>query len=331
MIRLSLFRIAAITCLIPLCSAQADEATARLEREFKRIAETSGGTMGIAAVHLPSGRAVYLNPDQSFPMASTYKVPIAVTLLHKVEKGELSMTKLIPIPPDRLAPGSGMIGHLLDDPGVVLSVVNLLELMLLISDNTASDLCLELSGGANAVTQRMRDIGIESIRVDRSTTQMIIDYLGIESAPDGMTLTRDQIEKRSKARTSVEKEAATAAFATDPRDTATPRAMAMLLEKILNGQALGGKIAPFLHRIMLRCETGEDRIKGFLPEDTQVAHKTGTIGGTTNDVGIMLLPDNAGEVVFVGFIRDSTLPVEHREPAIAHAARAAYDFFLFNR
>ena len=69
--------------------AWASEAT--LEAEFNRLAEMSGGTMGIAAIHLESGRSAWVNPDQSFPMASTYKVPIAAQLLHMVDNGEISL------------------------------------------------------------------------------------------------------------------------------------------------------------------------------------------------------------------------------------------------
>ena len=43
-----------------------------------------------------------------------------------------------------------------------------------------------------------------------------------------------------------------------------------------------------------RCQTGKSRIKGMLPEGTDVAHKTGSVGGVVNDVGILTLPGNAG-------------------------------------
>ena len=60
-----------------------------------------------------------------------------------------------------------------------------------------------------------------------------------------------------------------------------------------------------------------------------VAHKTGTIGRTTNDVGILYLPSDAGHVVMVAFVKESDDPVPEREKAIAEAARAAHDYFLF--
>jgi beta-lactamase class A len=81
--------------------------------------------------------------------------------------------------------------------------------------------------------------------------------------------------------------------------------------------------------IMERCQTGEARLKGMLPEGTVVAHKTGTIGRTTNDVGIITLPNDAGHVIVVAFVKESELDVSERERAIAEAARAAHDYFLF--
>jgi beta-lactamase class A len=81
--------------------------------------------------------------------------------------------------------------------------------------------------------------------------------------------------------------------------------------------------------IMRRCRTGEARLRGLLPEGTEIAHKTGTIGGTANDVGIITLPDNAGHVVIAAFVKSSQKEVPARERAIAEIARAVHDFFLF--
>ena len=107
--------------------------------------------------------------------------------------------------------------------------------------------------------------------------------------------------------------------------------MADLLVKIWNGEGLSKESRDLLIDIMERCETGAGRLKGRLPEGTVVAHKTGTIGRTTNDVGIVTLPSDAGHVVMVAFVKESDDPVPDRERAIAEAARAAHDYFLFVR
>jgi beta-lactamase class A len=81
---------------------------------------------------------------------------------------------------------------------------------------------------------------------------------------------------------------------------------------------------------MRRCETGLTRIKGSLPPGTEVMHKTGTIGMTTNDVGIVTLPGDGGHVVISVFVKSSEKEIPDRERAIAEVSRAVYDYFLFN-
>jgi beta-lactamase class A len=200
--------------------------------------------------------------------------------------------------------------------------------MLLVSDNTATDLCLRHAGGGEAVTARMRKLGIEGVRVDRPTFHLIADWRGFavpgedERDPAKYGELLDSVpEERA--------EEAERAFQDDPRDTATPRAMAALLEKIWKRQALTPASTDLLLDIMKRCRTGAGRLKGILPEGTEVAHKTGTIGETLNDAGIITLPNGAGHVIVVAFVKKSDRPDAERERAIAEAARAAHDYFLF--
>ena len=307
-----------------------DADLARLEAELARLAPESGGTMGIAALHLESGRAVYLNPDQSFPMASTYKVPIAVQLLTRVDRGELDLQDMIPLSAEDLHPGSGTLTRLFDEPGVALSIHTLMELMLLISDNSATDLTLEAAGGPAAVTARMRELGVEDLRVDRPTSRLIADWVGVVGVPEHGDVAPDEWERLAEGVADTTRERAAADFALDPRDTATPRAMALLLERVWAGEALAPTSTALLQDALTRVETGAERIKGILPDGTEVAHKTGTIGRTTNDVGVITLPADAGRVVTVVFVKDSELAVPERERAIAQVARAIHDFFLFH-
>ena len=299
-----------------------------LERELRRLAPLSGGVMGVAAIHLESGRAAFLNADEPFPMASTYKVPIAAGLLHRVDEGKLNLNQMVAVERHDYSPGSGLLTDLLSQPGLSLSLRNLLEIMLLVSDNTATDLCLRHAGGGEAVTARMRTLGIEGLRVDRPTLNLIADWKGF-SVPGEEE--RDPA-KYGELLDSVPKEKADEAeraFYDNPRDTATPRAMAALLEKIWKRAALTPGSSDLLLDIMKRCRTGAGRLKGILPEGTEVRHKTGTIGKTLNNAGIITLPNGAGHVIVAAFVKKSDRPESERERAIAEAARAAHDYFLF--
>ena len=288
----------------------------------KMLAVTLLLLCGIAFASEPA-----LDPDESVPMASTYKVPIAVKLLDLVDRGQLSLDERIDI--DHYSPGSGTLSRLLDDPGLSVSLLNLLEIMLLISDNTATDRILETVGGGTAVTERIQEMGVDGVRVDRTTTRLIGDYLGADDMPSAAGKSWDEYLEAIGDPSDESLEQSAAAFEKDPRDSSTPRGMATLLQKTWHGELLGDASTGLLIDIMERCETGEARLKGRLPDGTVVAHKTGTIDRTTNDVGVITLPGDAGHVIVAAFVKESDLPVPARERAIAEAARAAHDYFLF--
>ncbi len=298
--------------------------------EIERLASAIDGRVGMTAIHLETGRRVSLHGGEAFPMASTFKVPVAVQFFKRIEQNEIKLDQMVTLAPSDLHPGSGEISHLLDDPGVSLSLHNLVELMLLISDNSATDLVLQAAGGPGAVTARMKELGVEGVRVDRSTIRLIADWLGVQLPPES-EWSPQRFRDLARDVTPPARDAAGTAFDKDPRDTATPDGMALLLQKIWKGEALGPAATRQLLDIMSRCETGPLRLKGMLPPATPLMHKTGTIGGSANDVGIITLPGDAGHVVIAIFVKESKRPTEDRERVIAQIARSVYDYFLFTQ
>jgi beta-lactamase class A len=303
----------------------------RVAQEIARMEKAAGGLIGVGAIHLESGESVYFHQDVRFPMGSAYKIPIAVQLLSRVEKGEIKLADMINLGKTDLHPGSGTISRMLNKPGVVLSLHNLLELMLLVSDNSATDLCITSAGGTAAVTQKMRELGIEEIDISRSTFVSIANSLGITLFKEGDAYDEDKAYKAMSQLTEAMREQAWQAFLDDPRDTATPAAMAGLLQKIWSREALNSESTQLLLDIMKRCQTGNGRIRGLLPPNTTVFNKTGTINKVMNDVGIVKLPGDAGHIVVVIFIKDTKLGDDECEKTIAHIARFLYDYFLFWR
>jgi len=311
--------------------AGADSQLARVEREIERVSLIAGGVIGASAVHLESGRTVSFHGDERFPMASTFKIPVAVALLHRVDAGEVKLDQMVELHTSDFHPGSGTLTDLFHAPGASLSVRNLMELMLVISDNSAADILLRLAGGPEAVTARMRDLGISGISVNRSTARLIADWDGVKSLPPENQWSPAMWRQLFEAVPRDEARKAAAASDKDPRDTSTPGAMTSLLARVWlrDKDVLKPESADLLLDIMRRCETGQARLKGILPEGTEVAHKTGSIGATTNDVGIVTLPDNTGHVAIAVFVKASDNPVPVRERAIAEIARTVHDFFLF--
>jgi beta-lactamase class A len=298
-----------------------------LQTEVARLARITDGVVGVTAVHIESGRRFSFHGTDRFPMASTFKVPIAVELLSRVDRGEVRLGQMVTIDKRDLHPGGGTLSNLFTKPGVALSVENLLELMLLISDNSATDVMLRLAGGPQAVTAKMHELGIKGIRIDRPTIRIIADWSGVELPPE-QEWVPGSFSKLSEQVTPEQRKAANERFNQDPRDTAQPDAMAGLLERIYRRELHKRDTADLLLDIMRRCQTGESRIKGMLPPETLVAHKTGSIGGTVNDVGIVTLPDDAGHLALAILVKQGTRP-EMSERATAQISRAIYDYFLF--
>ncbi len=305
----------------------------RVNAEIARLSLLSGGIVGISAIHTETGKRILLNDQLSFPMASSYKVPIAVALLTKVDSGIYSLSQMIEIRKSDLHPGSGLISGRFNwpdsaQPGIALSVRSLLELMLLISDNSAADICLRLAGGPPAVNACMKNLGIDGMRVDRSTAFLI-------AASEGMMLDTespwspalyDSLSKNSKPEEQI---LFARQFDSTSQDICTPDAMTALLLKLHRGQVLKPQSSALLLAIMKRCETGLGRLRGSLPPGTEVMHKTGTMALTTNDAGIITLPGDAGHIVISVFVKSSEKTIPERERAIAEVTRTIYDYFLF--
>ncbi|MEM6703697.1 MAG: class A beta-lactamase [Acidobacteriota bacterium] len=308
----------------------------RLGAEVERLAAASLGTVGVAAVHLETGQGLFLNGDERFPMASTYKVPIAVEILAQVDEGKRSLSDLIELREGDHFVTHGALSEYFDVPGSKLSTHTVLGMMLRNSDNMATDLLFRAAGGAEPITQRMKALGADGLRVDRTTRVLIANWLGradatveqpIPAAEYNQLVSDDALVDLTTERLAE----LNRSFNADPRDTATPRAMATLLRRIWDDEILTAESSALLRDIMARCITGEGRLKGALPPGTPVAHKTGTIGETTNDVGVITLPGDAGHVVTVVFIKESKLPSnDAMEPVIAHIARAVFDYFVMH-
>ena len=129
--------------------------------------------------------------------------------------------------------------------------------------------------------------------------------------------------------TAEEVEKVVIAFSADPQDQATPKAMTVLLAKIFRKEILDPASCDLILEIMLKCQTGQGRIKGELPPGTRVAHKTGTIAGTVDDCGIIDLPDGQGHLILTVWTKNFLGETKEVEAIIAKIARFAYDYFYF--
>jgi beta-lactamase class A len=308
-------------------SLAARTARARLLAELTRFSTLSDGTVGIAIQNLGTGETVEVNGHTLFPMASAYKVAVAGKILSMVDGGALSLDRIVAV--DQAMMTSGGIADLLPHKGAALSVYNLLDLMMTRSDNSATDILVLLAGGPQAVDAWVKAAGVRDLRVDSNTAQLLYRAMGIApKAGSFQANVQAALQADPVLRERDSRDLPNIAFAMDPRDTATPLAMNALIIALRTGKLLKPATTATLIAIMDRCQTGALRLKGMLPPGTGVAHKTGSLNGTGNDVGIITLPDGQMIAMSVFVMKDSK-GHESRDRIIAEAARAAYDYFLF--
>lgn len=317
-----------VAATLPAAALSAQGTTTKLERQIAALAPFSGGTVGVAAMHLETGQTVFYNADDQFPLASTYKVPIAFQAFRLVEEGTLDLDRMVAVEPTDIHLGEEF-NNLFQAAGVSLSLRNLIEPMLIFSENSATDMVLRLGGGGAAVTARLRSVGITGIRVDQSTAELIAGNYGVSDIWTDGRFSKEKWLRGSAAVSKARQDSAAWYYANDPRDHGSPRAMLTLLTRLWKGELLNREHTAYLFDIMYRCETGKARIKGMLPPGTRVAHKTGTFPGTTNDIGIIDLPDGTHVAIAVYIKESAKVEGADLEATIAQVARGVYDYFLF--
>ncbi len=268
---------------------------AELSKQLPVLAAPAGGTVGVSMMLVETGETVRSHAADHFPMQSVYKLPIAMAVLKRVDKGKLRLDQKVKLSWAQLAP-AGLHSPIRDKyprGGVTLTLRELLQAAIVDSDGTASDLLLTLVPPAQ-VTQFLNQLGI---------TDLIVLNTEKELAQD------KQVQYRNWS---------------------TPDAQVQLLSALYQGTALATETRALLLGWMTETQTGTRRLRGSLPAGAVVADKTGTSGtlrgvtAATNDVGLITLPSGHHLAIAV-FVSDSKASQVVREGVISSIARAAWD------
>ena len=273
---------------------QQQGADADLSARLKAICEKAGGRCGVAVVHVETGSSAAIGGDAPLPLYSVFKLPLAVEVLKEVEEGKLSLEQKVRVEPEETVPGTEENSALWRKSSE-RPLGELLEYSIARSDNTSTDKMLELVGGPEVVTRRMRAAGLGNIEVRSSA--------------------REFLKNRDAAHP----------------NTGAAGDLARLLALLQKGELLAPPQREVLLAVMARTITGDRRLRAGVPAGTNVADKTGSGPSTTNDVGVVTLPDDKGHLAIAVLLDGSKLPAKQQEDLIAEVARAAYDAHVRGR
>lgn len=264
------------------------------------MAEAEGLEIGFAATDLATGRSVALNADAAFPTASIFKVPVMLEVLRRIEAGDLAMDQRLPLrTPDKTLT-SGVLLTL--DDGLALTLRDLMTLMIIISDNTATTMLLNLVGRP-AVNALLAAEGCAGSTVTLDVHEM---FLHTWHLPLDRPVGLDELREAARTRAM---DYDTVTFARTRDNTISTAAdMARMMARIARGEAVSPWVSAEARAILFRTQT-TDRIPRFLPFGS-VGNKTGSFRGLRNDCGILTRADGA-QVAYAIFTFDPTpLPID---------------------
>ncbi|XSS47307.1 serine hydrolase [Propionibacteriaceae bacterium Y2011] len=215
--------------------------------------------------------------------------------------------------PEEAVPGSGVCQHL--DPGLSLTLGDLATLMIMVSDNWATDLVIAQIG-KTAVADTARRLGLDSTRFIFTMREMFCARYGLDS--DNPTLTPAALARLVDT---IVTPPAGETQALPPDNVSTPADMTTLLPAIHAGRDLPGTSHTALVA-SLRRQTNRTIIPARLPAGTVSAHKTGKSPGVANDVGIVETPSRS---FAIAFLSEGLTDVSEAMSRMAWASRWIWD------
>ena len=130
-----------------------------LERELRRLGDAYSGKWTCALTDLTTGEHIAVDEDAVMPTASLIKVPVLVALYQAVHDGRLKLEDRTTYEAVHNCGGSGVLQHM--TPGVEMSVRDAALLMIIVSDNAATNMCVDLAG-LDHVNDTMASLGFHN-------------------------------------------------------------------------------------------------------------------------------------------------------------------------
>jgi len=295
---IKIVHLTALLFLLITCQSSA-QTTDALRQKIQQIVSVKNAVVGVSIIGNNGRDTLSINNERHYPLQSVFKFHIALAVLSQIDKGDFSLDQKMAIPKKDLLPG--LYSPIRDKypDGATLLMSEILEYMVAASDNVGCDFLLKLIGGPHVVEEYFAKNNFKNISVKINEEQQQGNW-------------NLQFQNWT-----------------------TPRAANEVLASFYYNREklLSPKSHDFIWKVMKATETGKKRLKGQLPQNTIVAHKTGSSGtnrdgltAAVNDIGMVFLPN--GQHFFISvFVTGSKENAETNEKIIADISKAAWDYF----
>lgn len=222
----------------------------KLKNRISELTEKLDGVSGVTVKDLKSGFTVFINENELFPQASSIKIAILLEVFKQVEEGKLKFDEFVDLKKEFKVGGSGILQHL-GEPSLSISIKDLCILMIVLSDNTATNILIERIG-IDSVNKRLEAMGLKNTKLKRK----MMDFLAVKEGRENIS---------------------------------TPFEMMVLLEKTYKGEILPEPYrSEFLKTLAIPKDS---YIRKSIPENVPVASKPGSLPRVRCESGIVLLKE----------------------------------------
>jgi beta-lactamase class A len=238
-----------------------------------------GGRIGAYMLDTQAQLELAFNARERFAMCSTFKLMLAAAILKRIEAGALSLDDRLPVRAEDMVPYAPITSKHVAAGS--MSVRDLCAAAVLVSDNAAANILLAPLGGPAALTQFLREIGDAVTRLDRTEVELNTNLPG------------------------------------DPRDTTTPQAMVLSMEKVLVGAVLATQSRQQLITWMQQSTTGLRRLRAGVPAEWKAGDKTGNGRNAAANNLLIAWPPGRSAVIAAVYMSESKQPVAALDEAHA--------------
>ena len=261
-----------------------DDWSEKLIRSLAALEKERGGRLGVAVIDTSSGRSAAYRGDERFALCSTFKVLAAAAILARVDAGKEQLERRIRFEAKDVVVNSPVSKNHVGGDG--MSLAEICEAAITLSDNTAGNLLLANLGGPEGLTAYARSLGDTVTRLDRNEPDL------------------------------------NEAIPADVRDTTSASAMLSDLRALITGNALTSASRERLVDWLVANKTGDARLRAGFPREWRVGDKTGSgERGTTNDVAVVWPSANRSPLFVSVYLTGSSPEADHRNATLAKVAR----------